>query len=957
MGTTKNDWATVLAEEARRREKRRAWVRKQRWGCPLPRNAVGLALSGGGIRSATFSLGLMRSLSGARLIHSIDYLSTVSGGGYAGAFYCSLFVPNDLRGPAPAPSEGCPDASKAPASFECDVLGSALGREAIAQLRQGGHYLAPNGTSDALLAAVIAIRNWFAVAITTGLTLLGLFFFINLALMIAVPSLDWLASQTASIGVTAIVDKNSGTRDEYDVWRLLLVGTALWPAACAWAFWFPRSGSVPHSRLARPFSMQFLVAGLIFLLVLLWPGNREGWHGLLRLTLLLVTGLSVMTYVLAEAVTFWRDRRDGSKGSTTDCVDALSQEDRVRTLLGGWLLFGTLAFATVGVLALIYWVAREQLWNLDPTGFGSSGASLTVGTLSAVLGSTFLSRWLLRRENSSALALGRLALALPRARRVLALVAGTALLAAFVIFWAAMATGASKWIKTYSESAWKSIKDQVSEPVMWIMQTMAQLPGSSEAAAILLVLSASILLIAYLMGNVDSILNGSSLSSFYGGRLRMAYLGATNMRRWQFVPPAESARKGGTAPASALDSNGAVVARGKVVDEDDPNDEITLEAYFDDRVMAPIHLINVTINETTSTSSRVIQRDRKGKSMTVAPSGYLYPPHSPSRPQIRVARKDAEDLPLSSWMAISGAAFTTGAGHHTSLGTAMLASLTNMRLGYWWWRSKPRRYGLRKPNQLVQRYLLRELRASYKGTEADRWYLSDGGHYENTGVYELVRRQVPFIIASDNGADPLYEFADLVSLIRKLRIDFDADVQFLDDSELDTLFGKTPLREVFGTLEEIQSSGKKAASAAADPARSQPKAGPYATLARIEYRVGSDGNEAVPAPSTLLLIKPRLTGRELPDLLQYRQANAAFPQQPTTNQFFDEAQWESYYRLGQLIGDMIFKKNRFPGEAATAKWHPWKLEPLPSVVQPPLQPKSRPRSPSATGTTGIRPNA
>ena len=82
-------------------------------------------------------------------------------------------------------------------------------------------------------------------------------------------------------------------------------------------------------------------------------------------------------------------------------------------------------------------------------------------------------------------------------------------------------------------------------------------------------------------------------------------------------------------------------------------------------------------------------------------------------------------------------------------------------------------------------------------------------------------------------------------------------------------------------------------------------------------------------PSTLLLIKPRIAGKELPDLLQYREVNAAFPQQPTTNQFFDEAQWESYYRLGQPIGDMIFRKDSDPvGDRPCALEHPWNLRPL-----------------------------
>ena len=47
---------------------------------------IGLALSGGGIRSATFSLGVLQSLARADLLRRFDYLSTVSGGGYIGSF-------------------------------------------------------------------------------------------------------------------------------------------------------------------------------------------------------------------------------------------------------------------------------------------------------------------------------------------------------------------------------------------------------------------------------------------------------------------------------------------------------------------------------------------------------------------------------------------------------------------------------------------------------------------------------------------------------------------------------------------------------------------------------------------------------------------------------------------------------------------------------------------------------
>ena len=55
-------------------------------------NQVGFALSGGGIRSATFCLGIFQALAKQKLLSKIDYLSTVSGGGYFGSFYGRLFT-------------------------------------------------------------------------------------------------------------------------------------------------------------------------------------------------------------------------------------------------------------------------------------------------------------------------------------------------------------------------------------------------------------------------------------------------------------------------------------------------------------------------------------------------------------------------------------------------------------------------------------------------------------------------------------------------------------------------------------------------------------------------------------------------------------------------------------------------------------------------------------------------
>src|SRR5688572_30502793 len=68
------------------------------WVAFTDRDLVGLALSGGGIRSATFNLGVLQALDRRRVVEHIDYLSTVSGGGYVGGFWTAWRHRNAING-------------------------------------------------------------------------------------------------------------------------------------------------------------------------------------------------------------------------------------------------------------------------------------------------------------------------------------------------------------------------------------------------------------------------------------------------------------------------------------------------------------------------------------------------------------------------------------------------------------------------------------------------------------------------------------------------------------------------------------------------------------------------------------------------------------------------------------------------------------------------------------------
>ena len=928
-------WEAILSAEEERLRDRRKWLLETRsFTGQLPPAPVALALSGGGIRSATFSLGVLRALSRRGILTKIDYLSTVSGGGYAGSFYCSLFVPEQLRGVAPAtdaPEIGSwararADALRQGEATPGDVLGGAVGKRALSQLREGGHFLNPNGTSDALFAAVIAVRNWIAVALVCGLAVLTFFLavqiprtwgepFLNIAQVAqpkgveppGKPIIPTTARVQAGAPVPSILctadvrPQNAGAEAKCSIsprpaqpeqkqqkpdvgpvigaswlWVIALLLIPFWIVPSAWAYWFTQTGSdIARSRSKRVFSKPALVAVLsagfaAAVWIIIEPGHTWSWghHAFVALVAAGALG-ALIFYDRAERRCDSREGGSAARSAPTD-ASIVAEEDRVRTTLSRWLFRGVFVSFLVGAAAFVDDAgraayhgsfARDQL-DLKTGSFGAFAAAVA-----------FIGRWLLKRLTAVKLPdWPRLSAWIRRFGRIAALVAGLLLLFVLLTFWSAIAYA----------TFWHGQAVAPGESTTW-----PQLFGSEWTIPVAITLFIG--LCALLLGRTHSFLNQSSLASFYSGRLRKAYLGASNHRRTRdHVPP----------------------------DHELPDDDIALPAYFHEGVLAPVHLINVTINETTSASSRVIQRDRKGKAMAVTPGGYTYSHPTPTSSPIGFPVDKGEQLPLSTWMGISGAAFSTGMGQHTSFGLSLLAGLTNLRLGYWW--DSPVRG---KGHDFVQSYLLREIRASFEGTHSNRWYLSDGGHFENTGVYELVRRKVPFIIACDNGADPEYEFADFVNLVRKIRIDLDAETELVSPEELDSLMGeKTPLRRTFGTLEEI-------AANQGDDRKGD--AGPYAALARIKY-LGSPGT----GDSTLLLIKPRITGSELPDLLRYKKMDVAFPQQPTTDLFFDEAQWESYFRLGQLIVETIFS-NDHPreqlgdsGSPVRALWRPIDLSPI-----------------------------
>ncbi|MGO9605607.1 MAG: hypothetical protein ACLQAT_19835 [Candidatus Binataceae bacterium] len=451
--------------------------------------------------------------------------------------------------------------------------------------------------------------------------------------------------------------------------------------------------------------------------------------------------------------------------------------------------------------------------------------------------------------------------------------------------------------------------------------------------------------------------NRTSLHSLYAARLIRAYLGASNKSRYE---------------------NTAGVS--DPVDGDDISQEEYWRPEKGDfwKNGAPLHLVNVTINETVDGSSQTEQRDRKGVGMAIGPAGFSVgvrhhavlnagwsqtpeakpkTAETPNPAQVKIypepmsgvfsvfrveGNPDAfrgETLTLGNWAAISGAAVSTGLGSIGSLGTSLLTGFFNVRLGYWWNSgtksitpgSKSFGQGARLSSLLgklmasmlpVQSSLLDEFQGRFHGTLRQYWNLTDGGHFENLAGYELIRRRLPLIVIIDAGGDVDYDFADLANLIRKARLDFNADIEFIDPIASDGSENKdfkdatdfvgeyfAPLqKKVFGTIDQLR-RGKWAREPIEErkaffkSANETSLSLRHAALAKVTYL---DETDQTWSPRYLLLIKPSLIGEEPQDILNYHSANPDFPHESTAEQFFNEAQWESYRRLGQHIGEKVF---------------------------------------------------
>jgi hypothetical protein len=811
-----------------------------------PQNLIGLAFSGGGIRSATFNLGVLQGLQEFDLLRSVDYLSTVSGGGFIGSWLA------------------------ANVSRTSHWLGRLTNwDESIAHLRRYSNYLAPRTgvlSSDTWTMWASWARNAFLIQLT-GLSwlfmvllagLLGQSLFHKMGELPAffdgkLPYAGAIAAVANAVLLLTLLYNLRGRRAITGQGKPSSSKLIRWLAVCpAWLaafllaslFWADATGRSPaastfcglttYSAILRcawhAWAPLLLAIWLSLLLIAATTLLRNSWHAIW------ISSLSVLALYLELC-----------------CIMRLFGAWAANPVKYGWYAFVlgppmVLAVNTISVVLFIGFCGRNsneslrEWWTRFGTWLAIYGGGYLFFTAAAIFGPVWL---LLLKHSSSHWTIkwgailgwigtvigGLLAGKSPKTSgdsnkspvlEVLAKVGG-------LLFIIGAVLGAS----TILYVLLFNIGTDLTEPLTYYWKALATISVWTYLAAFAVVLLCGILFSWYFEINIFG------LNQFYRNRLVRCYLGAT---RW-----APGVRK----PQPFTNFDGL--------------DDMRLCKLKND-YRGPFPIFNCALNLGGSSDLSLHTRHSASFSLTPLRCGA-------DRRRVGYAPTEyghsgfAGGVMLGQAVAISGAAASPNMGYNTSPLVAFLLTMFNVRLG--WWFPNPGRDRWRHPGlQFSLYYLLMELFGI--ADERNKFInVSDGGHFENLGIYELVRRRCKVIIAADAECDEELTFGSLGNAVRLCETDFGAKID-IDVSSI-----------------RQQKDGFSLG---------------HCAIGKIAYSNGSIGH--------LIYLKASVSGDEDVGVTQYRSGHPTFPHETTADQFFSEDQFESYRQLGLHVIRHSFRGNQ-----------------------------------------------
>ncbi|MGM9508812.1 patatin-like phospholipase family protein [Larkinella sp. GY13] len=860
-----------------------------------------LAFSGGGIRSATFNLGVLQGLAKAGLLPNFDYLSTVSGGGYIGAWYTAWIKRDGIL--LKVQDRLNPEKTTDPRGEELRPL---------RWLRMFSNYLAPSNnimSTDSWTVGVTWLRNTLLnqviiLLLVISVLLAGLVGYIfwsrpflnqhineGLAFKIF-SSLLFVGALLAGIGMGGYrPDLYPGKIAGSSKSKLITLGIIILGFLTAFqvSSWFFYHSKYFHHTFLERFELLFGIfwVGTIALLIVALFGRYDtqlpgsNWKEKIIPVILVIifSGLSALFGVLLLTVAWGFIQDLAHNSDLSDRWDKIVPQKRLnwpvffqtkefRTrlafVIGPPLVLEVLSLTVVMRMALLgkyfpdarreWWgrigaiIHRSMLMWIVLCSIGLLGAKL-IETTSASLLASLSGSWIavvgyaVRLAYSSDTPSPKTApkTFTAKGKDILTLIAPYLFLVGLLII-------ATKLIFLILKADWFQGAGPAYEPNYSLIHVAALFLGSTLLTFAL----------AWRVG-----VNEFSMHHFYRNRLMRSYLAATRRR---------------------TDREKTANAFTGFDDEDDLKLCLLRNSLG---YHGPIPIINTTLNASQVSETDLDRQDRKGESFIFTPihCGFDISPTRPANQQSIVSNEygyrptefyaykpkklsDGKTIPggpyLSTAMSISGAAASPNQGAHSSPVTAFLMTVFNARLGWWlgnprgedWQHSDPRS-GLA--------YLIYDL-ISKTSTSQDFVCLSDGGHFDNMGLYELIRRRVRLIILGDAEQDNQFTCEGLANAIRRCRVDFGVEIT-IDVNKITHRNDKPNFSTKHYALGEIWYP---------EDQKNQPS-------------------------GRLIYLKSSLT-KDIPvDIREYAIKNPDFPHQSTADQFFNEPQFESYRRLGMHV--------------------------------------------------------
>jgi predicted acylesterase/phospholipase RssA len=888
---------------------------------------IGLALSGGGIRSATVSLGVLQKLAQAKLLKHVDYLSTVSGGGYIGSaldwwLRCgetqeSMYDTGE-RFPYGTDDPSTPERPRPPKPSPERPL------TPLQYLRSQGNYLIPgngitlwSGVSMVLRGIFLNLLVWIPI---TALVVLLLLLFGYCPLINGLPYLMGMTAPGALEAASGLVG-SAGTVDVRDTIPPAFLLLLLIAGALFLLFLF---GSLNYSLLTWTAQAdrreKSTAAGLV-------PERK--WYSWILVGLIALIGL-----VILGATAFWLMKVGGLLFANLDAF--LEVPPKYRTV-EGWrwelgllvvaailtviclakigysltgsnqrrLLAAVVGLAVIAVLRILidrYFVPFERTNGWERvTAFWQLAFGLGFLAFANYLVGQFI-RHLLRHQTIGGSgieeAVPSTSLLQYHARRVFEWFYGGAL------FWSlALATvGVLPLVVSYIRFELGGLWAAIGLAMTAAGNLRARAAGHGGFTNFLIAAGAALFAYGILVVGYQMALafdeGGTGTRTLIGAAIFVAALtgwfvntNQTGLHRFYrdrlmeaFMPDDKALRD--DVNRMACEAN-----------------EFSLpEAWAGDRAKGPYHIVNTNLVLSNSDARKF--RTRAGDNFILSP--FLV--GSSATGWLRTEGSEFDDMSLASAMAISAAAANPrgaagGKGVTRNSSVAIVMSLLNVRLGYWVRNPNPRAVKndpapprlhtavpsrSRRPNHFWPGGFYALSGRGYR--EHSKWLeLADGGHFENLAVYELIRRRCGLIVVVDGGQDNASSYSDLVTAVQRASEDFGAEVRF------DMKVWDRPRWD-------WRDSGPAQLIAKSDNT-DYPKGAEFAEkgyfVASIDY--GARGGGGWPRRGVIIYLKSTLIPALKIRAKGYRGAHADFPQQTTGDQFFDEEQFEAYREVGYRI--------------------------------------------------------